>query len=678
MSSDFSSPKEEIEHLINLIDEYDYQYYVLDNPTVPDSEYDRKYQQLIDLEKAHPEFLSEQSPTQRVSGVASGQFPSVTHEQPMLSLDKAMSDEEFLAFQNRAHDRLDIQSELAWCVEPKLDGLAVSLLYENGKLIRGATRGDGNTGENITDNVKAIRSIPLRLRGDFPEQLEVRGEVFMRKDIFEHMNSEALAEGSKVFANPRNAAAGSLRQLDSGITAKRQLSFYAYAMGAVLPERQLDGDSHFSRLEQLKAWGLPTCPETKRLDSDQACIDYYQDILERRDGLNYEIDGVVLKVDSIAQQSNLGFSARAPRWAVAWKFSAQEELTWLRGVDFQVGRTGAITPVARLEPVQVAGVTVSNATMHNADEIQRLDAKIGDRVIVRRAGDVIPQIVGVVLEERPEHVENILFPDSCPVCGSHVERVEGEAVARCTGGLFCGAQRKEALKHFASRKAMDIDGLGDKLIDALVDRDWVKDLADLYGLTLHQLSVLPRMGQKSAQNLISAITKSRNTSLPRFLFSLGIREVGEATAMNLAHYFGDLEPLMNAEMETLQDVQDVGEIVAKHIYNFFREPHNIEVIERLTKGDYPVLWESVDSIEKSEELAGCTYVLTGTLSQMTRDEAKSALQAKGAKVSGSVSSKTTAVIAGESAGSKLAKAESLGVTILSEDDLVQLLNQPGG
>ncbi|RTE87526.1 MULTISPECIES: NAD-dependent DNA ligase LigA [Gammaproteobacteria] len=674
MPLNFSSVEEEVSYLRDTIFELDYQYYVQDQPTVPDAEYDRLYQRLVDLEKANPELRSEQSPTQRVGGVASGQFPSVTHEQPMLSLDKAMSEDDFLAFQKRAHERLDIQTTLAWCVEPKLDGLAVSLLYENGLLVRGATRGDGSTGENITDNVKTIRSIPLKLRGDFPERLEVRGEVFMRRDVFEHMNEQALKDGSKVFANPRNAAAGSLRQLDASITASRQLSFYAYSMGAVVPERQLNNDSHYARLQQLKDWGFPMCPETKRLDSDQACIDYYQYILEQRDALNYEIDGVVLKVDAISQQQNLGFSARAPRWAVAWKFSAQEELTWLRGVDFQVGRTGAITPVARLEPVQVAGVTVSNATLHNADEIERLDARVGDRVTVRRAGDVIPQIVGVVLEERPEHTEVILFPDSCPICGSHVERVEGEAVARCTGGLFCAAQRKEALKHFASRKAMDIDGLGDKLIDALVERDWVKDPADLYGLTLHQLSVLPRMGQKSAQNLLNAIQKSRETTLPRFLYSLGIREVGEATAMNLAHYFGELEPLREASMDALQEVPDVGLIVAKHIYNFFREAHNLEVIQRLTEGEQAVSWSSIESVEKSDDLAGRTYVLTGTLSKMTRDEAKAALQARGAKVSGSVSGKTTAVVAGESAGSKLTKAEQLGVPVLTEDDLLELLN----
>lgn len=673
MSSEVSSPEQEIALLREKLEEYSYQYYVLDNPTVPDAEYDRLFQQLVALEKAHPQHRSAASPTQRVGAPPAGQFPEVTHEVPMLSLDNAFTTEEFHQFQKRVHERLDVQTELVWCGEPKLDGLAVSLLYENGVLVQGATRGDGYAGENITNNVKTIRAIPLKLRGDFPTRLEVRGEVFMRKDAFEAMNTQALEEGSKVFANPRNAAAGSLRQLDSRVTAKRNLSFYAYAMGEVQPARQLNNDSHYARLMQLREWGLPICPETKRIGTDAGCQNYYDDILQRRDALEYEIDGVVFKIDTIVQQENLGFVSRAPRWATAWKFPAQEQLTWLCGVDFQVGRTGAITPVARLEPVEVAGVTVCNATLHNADEIARLDVRIGDRVIIRRAGDVIPQVVGVVAAERPEHTTQVEFPSTCPVCDSQVERVEGEAVARCTGGLFCAAQRKEALKHFASRKAMDIDGLGDKLIDALVERDWVKDPADIYSLTTHQLSVLPRMGQKSAQNLVQAIAKSRNTTLPRFLYSLGIREVGEATAMNLALHFGDLKALMEADQEALQNVSDVGTVVAEHIYNFFRETHNLEVISRLTEGESAVSWPAIESSQQSQELAGCTYVLTGTLTTMTRDEAKAALQAKGAKVAGSVSAKTTAVIAGENAGSKLTKAEQLGVKILTEDDLQALI-----
>ncbi|MCC5855347.1 MAG: NAD-dependent DNA ligase LigA [Idiomarina sp.] len=665
--------KVELAALREQIEAHNHAYYVLDNPAIPDAEYDRLFKRLLALEAEYPQLRSTNSPSQRVGAPPSGAFPAVTHEVPMLSLDNAFSPEELAAFQARAHERSGVSDDLAWCAEPKLDGLAVSLLYEEGVLVRGATRGDGYSGENITANVKTIRAIPLQLRGDYPERLEVRGEVFMTLAAFDAMNERAREKGDKIFANPRNAAAGSLRQLDSRVTAQRSLNFYAYAMGEVVPARQLDDDSHYQRLQQLKAWGLPVCPETKRVENDEGCVAYYEDILQRRGELAYEIDGVVFKLDRIDLQTQLGFVSRAPRWAIAHKFPAQEQVTWLRGVDFQVGRTGAITPVARLEPVEVAGVVVSNATLHNADEIERLGVLVGDKVIVRRAGDVIPQVVGVILEERPEETEAVVFPKECPVCGSAVERVEGEAVARCTGGLFCGAQRKEAIKHFASRKALDIDGLGDKLVELLVEREWIKDPADLFQLSAYQLSTLPRMGQKSATNLVAAIEKSRQTTFARFLYSLGIREVGEATAQNLAQHFGDLEPLMEASEEALQAVPDVGVVVAAHVFNFFREEHNQDVIRRLTQGNNAVQWTPVEVTEANTDLAGNTYVLTGTLSQLTRDEAKALLQARGAKVAGSVSAKTTAVFAGENAGSKLTKAEQLGVQVYTEDDLVALL-----
>lgn len=686
---------EKLAELRTRLDQYNYQYYVLDQPSVPDSEYDRIFREVQAIEAEHPELHSASSPTQRVGAPPSGAFTEVTHEVPMLSLDNAFSEEEMQQFMRRVTERSEHVGELAWCAEPKLDGLAVSLLYENGELVRGATRGDGYRGEDISANVRTIRAIPLQLRGDYPERLEVRGEVFMPRESFAKLNETALANGDKVFANPRNAAAGSLRQLDSRITAKRNLAFYAYAMGTVQPDRQLDDDSHYQRLQQLRAWGLPVCPEIRLVENNAACFAYYANILARRDVLSYEIDGVVFKLDNIDLQEQLGFVSRAPRWAIAYKFPAQEKITTLLDVDFQVGRTGAVTPVARLEPVEVAGVIVANATLHNADEITRLGVRIGDQVIVRRAGDVIPQIVGVV-DDSPVAAENaasapagqddlltaaergtaIVFPSACPVCGSAIERVEGEAVARCTGGLFCSAQRKEAIKHFASRKALDVDGLGDKLVELLVEREWVKHPADLFTLSARELASLPRMGQKSAENLVAALQKSRETTLAKFLYSLGIREVGEATAQNLAQYFADLAAIETATEEELQRVPDVGVVVAAHIYNFFREPHNIEVIERLTTGEHAVYWPAIALKSADDQpLAGNTYVLTGTLNELTRDEAKARLQALGAKVSGSVSSKTTAVFAGEAAGSKLAKAESLAVPVFSEAELIELLQQ---
>lgn len=597
----------------------------------------------------------------------------MTHEVPMLSLDNAFDDSELDSFHKRAQDRIGGESIKQYCCEPKLDGLAVSLLYENGILVQAATRGDGTTGENITENVRTINAIPLKLRGDdWPARLEVRGEVFMPKAGFEKLNELARQKGEKVFVNPRNAAAGSLRQLDSRITASRPLSFYAYSVGVVQGADL--AASHYERFLQIKSWGLPMCPETKRVDSLADVKTYYQDILQRRDALPYEIDGVVIKIDDIAVQERLGFVARAPRWAIAYKFPAQEEITTLNEVEFQVGRTGAITPVAKLEPVFVGGVTVSNATLHNADEIERLQVKIGDQVVIRRAGDVIPQVVSVIKERRPETARDIIFPTQCPVCGSHVERIEGEAVTRCTGGLVCQAQRKQALKHFVSRKALDVDGLGDKVIEQLVDREMVETPADLFKLSAGVLTVLERMGPKSAQNIVNALEKSKLTTLPRFLYSLGIREVGEATAANLAQHFKSLEAIQAATEEQLIAVQDIGVVVAKHITTFFEEEQNQAVVQDLLVQG--IHWPEISAPEQGAELPleGKTVVLTGTLSQLGRTEAKEALQSLGAKVTGSVSKKTDILFAGENAGSKLTKAQELGIEIKTEQDLLELIN----
>lgn len=668
MSQSTAQRMQELEQLLNR---YNKEYYENDEPSVPDAEYDKLFRELQTLEKQNPDLKSKTSPTAKVGGKPLAKFNTVKHEVPMLSLDNAFSAEEFAAFSKRIGQKLDEGTQVTFCCEPKLDGAAVSLLYESGVLVRGATRGDGESGEDITENVKTIRNIPLKLKGDVPDRLEVRGEVVMPIGAFDRFNEKARQQGEKVFANPRNAAAGSLRQLDSRITAKRPLHFYAYSLGLV-SEHTVLPDSHYERLQQLAEWGLPVNSEIERVDSVEGCDSYYEKILERRDSLNYDIDGVVFKVDTIALQETLGFVARAPRWAIARKFPAQEQLTIITGVDFQVGRTGAITPVARLKPVSVGGVTVSNATLHNADEIERLGVRIGDTVSIRRAGDVIPQVVSVLKDKRPENTREITFPKRCPVCDSDVERIEGEAVARCSGGLYCAAQRKEAIKHFASRKAMDIDGLGDKLVDVLVEKDWVKSPADLYRLSKAELATLPRMAAKSAENLKSAITATQETTLARFLYALGIREVGEATAKALARHFKTFDAVQSASSEQLQEVPDVGTVVAEHIVRFFRESHNENVVKELREFVHWPEGEEAGDIQ-SDRLAGNTYVITGTLSTMTRDEAKQALEALGAKVSGSVSKKTTALIAGESAGSKLTKAQSLGLSILSEDELKELL-----
>jgi DNA ligase (NAD+) len=666
-----------IDTLRHTLNQHSYQYYVLDNPSIPDADYDALYRELQALEQQHPELIAADSPTQRVGAAPLDKFGQVTHQIAMLSLDNAFEAADFQAFYQRMADRLDQQVEFSFCAEPKLDGLAVSIRYEDGVLVQAATRGDGYTGEDITSNIKTIRAIPLKLQGDYPPVLEVRGEVFMPLDGFEKMNDKARLAGDKIFANPRNAAAGSLRQLDPRITANRPLSFYAYAVGAVTdPALLLSSNSHYARLQQLKSWGLPVCPEIRLVAGAEAALAYHANILQRRASLAYEIDGVVLKVDDLLQQQNLGFVSRAPRWAIAFKFPAQEKTTRLLDVEFQVGRTGSVTPVARLEPVSVGGVTVSNATLHNQDEINRLGIKIGDSVIIRRAGDVIPQVVAVVLAERPQDARDILFPTACPVCGSATERVEGEAVTRCTGGLFCGAQRKEALKHFVARKAMDIEGLGDKLIEQLVDEQLVQSPVDIYRLDMPALVGLERMGEKSAMKLLASIEQSKQSTLPRFIYALGIREVGEATALNLAQHFRSLDALRAASLEQLLEVADVGSVVAGQILHFLAEPHNQTVIDGLIA--VGVQWPDIaEKAQTAQPLAGQTLVLTGTLIAMGRDEAKEKLQQLGAKVAGSVSAKTSAVIAGDNAGSKLAKAEELGVAVWTEQQMLDLFSEHG-
>ncbi len=669
------SVQEQIAALSTTLRHHEYLYHVMDAPEVPDAEYDRLMNQLRELESAHPDLITPDSPTQRVGASPLTAFEQVRHEVPMLSLDNTFDEAGFRAFNKRVQDRLKSSEELTYCCELKLDGLAVSLLYENGLLVRAATRGDGTTGENITANVRTVRAIPLRLQGDnIPARLEVRGEVFMTESGFEKLNEEARRTGGKVFANPRNAAAGSLRQLDPRITARRPLTFFCYGFG-LLEGGEMPA-SHWARLQQFKAWGLPVSERIKLVHTADEALAFYHHIEQERPALGFDIDGVVIKVDSQALQERLGFVARAPRWAIAFKFPAQEQLTVVRDVEFQVGRTGAITPVARLEPVQVAGVIVSNATLHNADEIARLGLRIGDRVAIRRAGDVIPQVVSVVESDRPADAREIVFPQHCPVCGSDVERVEGEAVTRCTGGLICGAQRKEALKHFVSRRAMDVDGMGDKIIDQLVEKEYVKTPADLFRLTAGKLTGLDRMGPKSAQNVVAALEKAKLTTLLRFLYALGIREVGEATAANLARHFGELERVMNADLDALIAVPDVGKVVAAHVRNFMEEESNREVIRELTE-EIGVHWPAV-AVIKAEEIdspfAGKTVVLTGSLSQMNRDDAKARLAALGAKVSGSVSKKTDLLIAGEAAGSKLAKAQELGIPVIDEAEMIRLLD----
>ncbi|MCM0612225.1 NAD-dependent DNA ligase LigA [Marinobacter sediminum] len=663
-----------VEELRSVISDHNYQYYVLDDPRIPDSEYDRLFRELQKLEADYPELASDDSPTRRVGSNSETSFEEVAHRLPMLSLDNAFDEDELRDFDRRVRDRLGSGDDIEYVCEPKLDGLAVSLHYENGSLTIAATRGDGYSGEDITANIRTIPSVPLKLRGNnVPDLVEVRGEVYMPKAGFESLNRRLADRGEKTFVNPRNAAAGSLRQKKSTVTARRPLEMCAYSVAVTdesqLPETQWDG------LQVVKSWGFRINPEMRKAKGVEECLSAYNQLMEKRDSLPYEIDGIVFKVNSLALQQRLGFVSRAPRWAIAHKFPAQEELTVIEDVEFQVGRTGAVTPVARLKPVFVGGVTVSNATLHNMDEIRRLDAHIGDTVFIRRAGDVIPQVVKVLKEKRPPAAREVELPTKCPVCDSDVVQIEGEAVARCSGGLFCPAQRKEAIRHYASRKAMDIEGLGDKWIDILVDRELVETVADLYHLKKADLTGLERMGEKSASNLVSAIDKARNPVLWRFLYALGIREVGEATAKALASHFGALEAIAEADEETLKTVPDVGPIVAGHIRSFFEQAHNQETLDALRQAG--VEWQKETIVEGEKPLQGQTWVLTGALSAMTREEAREKLEQLGAKVAGSVSKKTACVVAGEAAGSKLAKAEQLEVAVLDEAGLLGFLKQHG-
>ena len=670
-----AATRKKVESLRSEIRNHNYLYHVLDDPEVPDAEYDRLIRELTKLEKENPELVTNDSPTQRVGAEPIKAFGTVQHVLPMLSLDNAFSEDELRDFHRRVTERLDIDDasdELSYSAEPKLDGAAVSLMYEHGELVRAATRGDGTTGEDITHNVRTIASVPLKLIGNgYPSLMEVRGEVFMPRAGFERFNELARQKDEKTFVNPRNAAAGSLRQLDPRLTADRPLDMYAYSVG------QVDGGSlaglQSAILDQLQQWGLKICPERQVVNGISGCLDYYQYIGKRRDALSYDIDGVVYKVDRLDYQDQLGFVSKAPRWAIAHKFPAQEELTVVRDIEFQVGRTGAVTPVARLEPIFVGGVTVSNATLHNMDELYRKDVRVGDTVIVRRAGDVIPEVVRVIKKKGARRKAKIKIPQKCPVCGSKVVRIDDEAVARCTGGLFCEAQRSEALKHFVSRRALDIEGLGSKLIEQLVAIGRVKTPADIFNLERDELIEMERMGEKSADNLLESIEKSKETTLSRFLYGLGIREVGEATASALASFYGKLEAIMGAQEEELQNVPDVGPIVASRIRAFFNESHNAEVIQRLR--DSGVHWKDSKPAATTTggALAGKTFVLTGTLSGMTRDEAKDRIQALGGKVTGSVSKKTDFVVYGDNPGSKFTKAQKLAVDTIDQDGLEKLL-----
>ena len=671
MSKDGSLEADRYRYLQTELARLEHAYYVLDQPLVPDAEYDRLYRELLDLEQQHPDWISADSLSQRVGGTPLKVFNEVKHAVPMLSLNNAFEESELIHFDRRCRDGLGLES-VNYACELKFDGLAISLRYEHGVLVQAATRGDGASGEDVTVNIRTIRAIPLRLTGKkIPDVLEVRGEVFMHRDDFEKMNKYAATLGEKEFANPRNAAAGSLRQLDSKITAKRPLSFFAYGLGAFEPINWLP-KTHSQLLDHYVELGLPVCQERRVVSSVEGLNQFYQEIGRKRNQLPYEIDGVVYKVNSFSQQNTLGFVSRAPRFAIAHKYPAQEEITTVLGIDVQVGRTGAITPVARLSPVLVGGVTVTNATLHNEDEVRRKDVRVGDTVVVRRAGDVIPEVVSVVLDRRPQHTQPFEIPSRCPICDSHIERLVDEAIARCSGGLFCAAQRKQALLHFAHRRAMDIEGLGDKIVDQLVDLNLVRTPADLYRLGFSALANLERMGDKSADNLIRSIAQSKSTSLPRFIFGLGIRHVGESTAKDLAKYFGTMQALMDAQMEDLLTVNDVGPVVANSIISFMSESHNREVIEQLLASGIEF---QVEKQIAGVDLSGQTFVLTGTLPTMSRDHAKALLEAAGAKVAGSVSQKTSYVVAGSDAGSKLEKANELGISILDEDALMKILGR---
>ena len=659
-----------VNELRELINQNNFHYYVQDEPVIPDAEYDRLMQELTAIENEYPELRTDSSPTQRVGAAPLDSFPEITHEVPMLSLGNAFDEDEMTAFDRRIREKLE-EDSVEYVAETKLDGLAISILYEDGQFIRAATRGDGTTGEDVTLNVRTIKSIPLSLFDEkFPKRIEIRGEVFMTHDGFKKLNDAQREKGEKLFVNPRNAAAGSLRQLDSRITSERHLSFFAYGMGIV--EGGMLPESHAELLAMLNIWGMPVSPETKIMSELAACFEFYKSIASRRSSLGYDIDGVVFKVNRLEQQLIMGTVSRAPRWAIAYKFPPEEELSKVLDIEVQVGRTGALTPVARLEPVFVGGVTVTNATLHNEDEIKRKDVRVGDTVIVRRAGDVIPEVLKVVMDKRPANTQVFNMPEKCPICGSDVEIEEGEAVIRCSGGLYCSAQQIQAIIHFASRRAMNIDGLGNKLIGQLVEKELINNVADLYTLKLEQLVELERMAEKSASNIVDALNNSKETTLDRFLYALGIREVGDATARSLANHFGSLSSIQSASQETLEEVTDIGPIMAKHIVTFFSQTHNRKVInELLTAG---IRWPDVD-IKTEQPLQGKTFVITGALESMKRDEAKQRLLELGAKVSGSISRKTDCVIAGSEPGSKFKKAEELSIEILGEVEFLSLLNQ---
>lgn len=656
--------------LREAIEQHNYFYYVLDEPRISDAQYDRLFQELAELEKRYPQLVSADSPTQRVGGAAAPEFASVAHDVPMLSLANAFSDEDIGEFDRRMRERLGVE-QVQYSAEPKLDGLAVSLLYREGVLVRGATRGDGNVGEDVTHNVRTVASIPLHLRGDaLPALLEVRGEVYIAKTGFAALNAKQAAQGLKTFANPRNAAAGSLRQLDPRVTAGRPLQIFCYSIARI--DAAFDPKSQTHALGLLREWGLRVSPQVALVEGSAGCLAYYRDLQMQRARLDYEIDGVVYKVNDIAQQERAGFVSRAPRWAIAHKFPAQEKLTTVEAIEVQVGRTGAITPVARLKPVFVGGVTVTNVSLHNPQELERKDVHVGDTVSVRRAGDVIPELVSVLKDRRGADARKFIFPTHCPVCNAPIVREGNGIIARCSGGLFCSAQRKQSVRHFAARRAMDIEGLGEKIVEQLVDRGLVHTVADIYRLTLEQLSPLERLAEKSAQNLLAAIARSKATTLPRFLYALGIVQVGEATALALAQHFRDLAAIQDADIERLQAVADVGPVVAQSIYTFFQQDHNRDVIAKLIAAG--VHWPEIAVPVAVSAFAGKTVVLTGTLRSMTRDEAKEQLLQRGAKVAGSVSAKTHYVIAGEDAGSKAQKAAALNVPLLDEGEFLRLLN----
>jgi DNA ligase (NAD+) len=657
--------------LRDLLERYNHRYHALDDPEVPDAEYDRLMVELRALETRFPQLQVPNSPTMRVGAAPIAAFGAVKHQIAMLSLDNAFSEEEVRDFDRRIHERLSVSGPIRYSAEPKMDGLAISARYEDGAFVQGATRGDGETGEDVTQNLRTIKALPLKLRGtSVPRVLEVRGEVFMPFAGFKRFNEQAAARGEKSFINPRNAAAGSLRQLDPRMTAARPLDLFIYGVGVIeggeLPP------SHSATLRELRGLGFKICPQSKVVESIDGCLEYYRDIGAARPSLPYQIDGVVYKVDDVKLQRDLGFISRAPRWAIAHKFPAEEALTVVRGIEFQVGRTGALTPVARLEPVFVGGVTVSNATLHNMDELTRKDVRVGDTVVIRRAGDVIPEVARVLPERRVKPEPPLIeLPRNCPVCGSPVVREGDQAVARCSGGRICAAQRKGEIQHFASRRAMDIQGLGDKLVEQLVDGNRVRTPADLFSLQTEQLEAMERMGEKSAQKLQSAIGNAKRTTLPRFLYALGIRDVGEATALALAQYFPEITKLRSAGEETIQRVPDVGPVVAKQVAAYFRDAQNAELVDRLLASG--ITWPEPVAVAAGGALRDKSFVLTGTLESQSRDEATDAIVQRGGKVSGSVSKKTNYVVAGAEAGSKLKKAEQLGITILNEAEFLELL-----